>query len=692
MTTPPKTRLERAHDWVEAAYAALAATGDFVPRQAQKDLSRNVATALLQGHPLVAEAPTGTGKTIAYLVGALALTESSSVSGQEPILVSTATKALQSQLFLNDLPRLTRAGLLGLDEVAIAKGKSNYVCLRTAEETAALLERARLDPELFVPDVSLDLDYDELAPMLDAFEAGTWDGDFDTWEGRRPKSVFPIAVNSDTCSAKKCPRYSQCAYFSAKARIAGKRIIVANHDLILRDLLLAQQEQASLPAANYFVVFDEAHHLPDKAISVGSTEADLAALQRALPKLAGLQKLLKTGPEVRGIAERLGLKEEVFDRTAVTLALREVVGMLSVMDVDEDSGQKRFAKGQVPQPLMDALIALTEGPLAALCSNLAALVGALKDASLPASAQDKASEAMRRALDVKRLGDEVLVCVFRLQAERTAKWMFRRDGALSLHTAPLEGSDVLDRLLWQNSRTRGVVMVSATLRDIGGFSRFKRRAGLPETTAFEVLPYTFAYKESRLVVASMRATPKPAERKHFLEELRGKLPEKINPREGTLVLFPSWSMTREFAPLLKARFGEQRVKAQGEHPVRTLVNRHKSDVDAGYGSVLVGVATLSEGLDLPGDYCTHVVIVALPFAVPSDPVEQELSDILGPKYFSERSLPDATVRLTQMVGRLLRRESDRGRVTVFDRRLASTSYGKQMLNSLPPFEKVIEPA
>ena len=170
-----------------------------------------------------------------------------------------------------------------------------------------------------------------------------------------------------------------------------------------------------------------------------------------------------------------------------------------------------------------------------------------------------------------------------------------------------------------------------------------------------------------------------------------KLPAAINPREGTLIIFPSWAMLREFGPKLKARFGERKVRVQGEATVKMLVREHCSDIDRGEGAILAGVATLAEGLDLPGKYCTHVVIVSLPFAVPTDPVEQELSDQLGNKYFGERALPDAMVRLTQMVGRLLRRESDRGRVTIFDRRLATTSYGRQMLNALPPFQKVIEP-
>lgn len=214
---------------------------------------------------------------------------------------------------------------------------------------------------------------------------------------------------------------------------------------------------------------------------------------------------------------------------------------------------------------------------------------------------------------------------------------------------------------------------------------------MPVKATYEVLPYIFPYEESEIVVPAMAATPKMAERRAYLLELQSKLPRAIKPKEATLVLVPSRAMLREIAPMLKSRLGEECVLVQGDLSIKALLDKHKRRVASGLPSVLVGMATMAEGLDLPGKLCEHVVILALPFAVPTEPVEQELAEILGPKYFGERSLPDAMTRLLQMVGRLLRRETDRGRITVFDRRLVSTSYGKKMLMALPPFKKVIEP-
>lgn len=692
--TSTTSLMDKAMAWVDSAYAALSRQSGFIVRDQQVQLSKSVARSFIDNAPLVAEAPTGTGKTVAYLIGVLACGEATESKAREPVVVSTATKALQQQLLENDLPKLAKAGLIDLNNVSIAKGKGNYLCLKQAQEVAVLLERGNVDPELFLTEAHEQLDADQVETMVQAFTDSYWDGDFDNYEGSRPRNIRPIAVSSDTCNRKKCQHYNDCAYFKARARMSDSKILIVNHDLLLLDLWLTQQDiEPTLPVANYRIVFDEAHHLPEKAIKVGSTEAQLSLLQRALPKLSGVQKILKTHSGLQRLAASKGIKETDFDRTKCGNALRELVDILGMLDVDPDSGQKRFVKGEIPRPITDAISRL-QRPLEELLQSLSKLSELMREAqaSVGAEVVEKAGELLRRALEVKVPGDAALEAFTALlTATRTAKWFFRKEGTLSLHTAPLEGADVLTPLLWRNPRASGVVMVSATLRDLGGFRRFSSRAGLPATTRFEALAYTFPYGKSQLVVAGMNATPKQAERRQFLPELAVKLPNAIKGTEGTLVLFPSWTMLREFAPKLKERFGGEVVKVQGEQTVKMLVRDHCRAIDNGEGSILAGVATLSEGLDLPGKYCTHVVIVSLPFAVPSDPVEQELSDILGSRYFSERSLPDAMVRLTQMVGRLLRRETDIGRVTLFDRRLASTSYGRQMLANLPPFDKVIEP-
>jgi ATP-dependent DNA helicase DinG len=685
-------RITRANAWVDLAYGKLASTSNFVVRQQQIDMSYAVANAFITRVPLGAEAPTGTGKTLAYLIGAIAAAESLEQAVKVPVVVSTATKALQQQIMTKDFPTLVTAGILSDSAVTLAKGKSNYICLNRAEEYSMLLEQEGTPEGIAFDEVVSTQSSEQVADMVMAFSDNRWNGDFDTYTGPRPKSVIPIAVSTETCIKKKCTHFSNCSYYKARGLLSSAKVIIANHDIVLMDLLFVfNKMEPTLPVSNYYIVFDEAHHLPDKAIKVGATEASLNMLQLLLPSVKGIQQLLKTTSALQEIVStRWEADLEILN---VQQPLKSLMQLLASVPVDTDSNQFRFRKGEVPKPILVEVENL-KAPLRLMHAMLESIIGAIRDKheTLSASTLEKASEITRRAVALAIPAKAALDNFAQLVSKsHTAKWLYRKDRIVSLHTSPLEGADVLLPLLWQSQRALGVVMTSATLKDVGGFSRFAQKVGSPSPTRYMALPYTFPYGKSQLIVAAMHATPKPVERQMFIKELTLKLPRAIDSSEGTLILFPSWALLREFTPLLKTKFGEMKVRVQGVHPIKMLLQAHCHAIDKGEGSILMGVATLAEGLDLPGNYCTHVIVVTLPFAVPNDPVEQEIAETLGSRYFSERSLPDAMTRLIQMVGRLLRRESDKGRVTVFDRRLAATSYGRQMMANLPPFEKIVEP-
>jgi len=690
----PVTPKDKALAWIAYAYTRLESQSGLSARPAQHRLSRLVCAALLARKPLAAEAPTGTGKTLAYLLGALAAQE---VSGT-PVVVSTATKALQQQLVSTDLPRLVALGVIDPKVVALAKGRSNYICLREAHGAVHSLIQMGMDGEGYADDRVTQMEPSEVSPMISAFDSGKWNGDFDLYEGVRPRSVIPIAVSSDTCIRNKCEHFRDCAYFKARKELTGARLVVANHDLVLADLaVVADGGDGTFPVERYNVIFDEAHHLPEKAIAVGSADTNLVSLNVTLPKLTGAVKILESFELVKNaVARNLRLSPEVMDPTELRARLRLLLSALNALDVREDTEILRFPKGTLPPDVQKELKAVID-EAARLHRDSVQIANFLRDGlsqavDLPPGpvTQTKLHELSKRILEVKRHLGELLKFDGLLQSgNRLAVWMVRDNKVIRLNAAPLEGADVLRPLLWAQERAAGVVMVSATLRDLGGFERFTKRAGLPPSAYCEAMPYTFDYGKSQLVVADMSATPKYGERQEFVKELKAKLPRAIRPNEGTLLLFPSWAMLKDFTPMLQAQLGD-RLRVQGEQPVRVLVREHCEAIDRGEGAVLAGVATLAEGLDLPGKYCMHVAIMALPFAVPADPVEEELAELLGNQYFAKRSLPDAMTRLTQMVGRLLRRESDEGRVTIFDRRLASTGYGREMMRALPPFNKVIE--
>lgn len=684
---------EKAKLFIDQAYAALEKQPDFRAREGQRMLSGLVCVSLLTGKPMAAEAPTGTGKTLAYLIGMLAARQVA--PSTDPMVVATATKALQAQLMQSDLPKLEAAGCARMDQFALAKGKGNYLCIRDAKELqrsgVSVLEDAGSEDEL--PDPTAEINVDEVSAMVNEFTTGAWDGDFDNFMGDKPRSLIRIQVKGETCTSKKCEFHDSCAYMKARAKMGGATAIIANHDLVLADLQMhADDQDAFFPAAKYMLVVDEAHNFPLKAISVGQREVEVVDALNRVFRLRTIVSILSRHAELAVLLKRPETAPERFEAKALILAFQGLLVALEDIAVDDQTGQLRFSKGIVPKPLLDAALAVA-AEFPAVSGAIASVLTGISE--LPAISQPAVRksllEATHLALSAGKALKQTFQCISAFTGpQRYVRWVSKADERVSIHTSPISGADVLKPLLWDSPRATPA-FVSATLRDLDGFGSFQRGCGMPANSHFEVLPYIFPYGESQLVVPAMRATPKQAERVAYLAELRQKLPTAILPKEATLVLVPSRVMLREVGPMLKSRFGEEAVLVQNDMAIKPLLAKHKRRVAQGLPSILVGMATMAEGLDLPGKLCEHVVVLALPFAVPTDPVEQELAEVMGSRYFGERSLPDAMTRLLQMVGRLLRRESDRGRITVFDRRLASTSYGRRMLAALPPFKKVIEP-
>jgi ATP-dependent DNA helicase DinG len=681
---------EAEHAYIEHAYRQLAALPGFVSRPEQLALSHALADAWLANVPLAAQAPTGTGKTVAYLVAGLAVRRNRDAMGLPlPLVVATATKALQAQLLATDVGWLARAGLLETSTVALAKGKSNYLCVRDAHDVSTAARQAAVDPEVYISDDDEEfVDAALAAELLAAFNEGRWDGDFDTFPGAKPKSARMFAVNGETCTGRKCPHFAQCAYYRARSLVERADVVVTNQDLLLSNLALQAAGTEPLLKGAYLLLVDEAHHLPQKAIAVGARELALTRLTHELSRIA---------PAMRGLLAdealaRLFASRRV-DETALAAALRTLETELAEIGVDADSGAHRFRRGALPETLIAALTTVYTGALR-LFGELQGIFSELKTLgtdAMFAKSRTRIGETFRRlAPVVAELEASVRACSALAGPSASVKWSSRNGTAWFLHYSPLEGAQVLEPLLWENKAIR-TCLVSATLQDTSGFERYRKRVGLPAAGRTHAMPYVLPYERSRLVVAAMRYTPKQGEREKFLAELHEQLPQAIDGSRATLVLFPSWTMLRALAPTLHEHFGTEHVRVQGEMPVKLLVAAHCRDVDAGHGAVLAGVASMSEGMDLPGKYCEHVCVVSLPFAVPTGPLEEEVAELLGSRYFAERSLPDATMRLIQMCGRLVRRETDVGTITVFDRRLAAMQYGRQMLKALPPFTQVIEP-
>lgn len=271
-----------------------------------------------------------------------------------------------------------------------------------------------------------------------------------------------------------------------------------------------------------------------------------------------------------------------------------------------------------------------------------------------------------------------------------ARWLILEEGGgspdIRISASPTDAGGIFRETLW--SRCFAAVITSATLRTLGSFDNFSRRSGLPPETSYSAVAGAFDYARAGVIQVPDIGADGSDSRAHT-EAITATLPECIDWDEGTLVLFSSRRQMELVFEGLPAELQEQ-VLMQGQWSNQEIVRRHRAVIDEGAGSVIFGLASFSEGMDFPGDYCRHVVIAKLPFAVPDDPVYQTLSDWMeqqGSNPFMELMLPDASLRLHQACGRLIRTEQDSGRITILDRRIVSKRYGRQMLDDLPPFRR-----
>ncbi|MDP6190789.1 MAG: helicase C-terminal domain-containing protein, partial [Gammaproteobacteria bacterium] len=241
--------------------------------------------------------------------------------------------------------------------------------------------------------------------------------------------------------------------------------------------------------------------------------------------------------------------------------------------------------------------------------------------------------------------------------------------------------------LWQ--RCFAAVITSATLLAVGRFDQLLMHTGLGENSSMLALASPFDYTASSLNVPKEAVEPGPEER--FVPALIAALPKHLHNEEASLVLFTSRRVMQQVFAGLPSQW-QDIILQQGDSSKQRLLEQHKQRVDAGEGSVVFGLASFAEGIDLPGNYLTHVVITRLPFTVPDRPVPAALAEWVearGGNAFTQLSVPEASVRLIQATGRLLRNEADRGRITVLDKRLISKRYGKQLLQALPPYQQCL---
>lgn len=652
-------------------------------------------------HLCVVEAGTGTGKTLAYALAAVPIAKAC----DKTLVISTATVALQEQIIYRDLPDvLINSGLHF--SISLSKGRRRYICLSKLDQLLSGADAKVLplyiDEHMAAPDAeSLSL-YTDFAQQM---ATGQWAGDRDDWKTVIADDKWArVTTDHAQCTGRRCSHVKQCSFFKARESLTQADVIVANHDLVLADLALGGG--AILPPPEECIyVFDEAHHLPDKVINHFSASFRLAATERWMEQieraLSAMIALPAMDNSIRGELESL-LSQMIAVRRGL-LPLRPVLEEL-LETAQERQGVKslRFADGIVPAALGDHAKSLLAG-FSEVIKQAETIVDSLQEGmdNNELSGNREANEQWLATVSMARFRAESAAALWRSYASDASKekppnarWLALVETGqglfdVELNASPILAANALKSALW--SRCYGAVLTSATLTALGSFDRFSMRAGLNTDASFEVVPSPFRHAEAaELYIPAMDCDAGNAEA--HTAAIIEMLPDLLDADAGSLVLFSSRKQLRAVREGLPKAWLE-RILAQDDLPKHEILTRHRQCLDEGKGSVIFGLASFAEGVDLPGKYCTHVVIAKIPFAVPEDPVEEALAEWISRNKgnpFMDITVPDAAVRLIQASGRLLRNEADTGRITILDRRMVSRHYGRKMLASMPPYQQIIE--
>ena len=623
---------------------------------------------------LVCESGTGTGKTFAYAMPGLVLARSVG----KTLVISSSTVALQEQLAAKDLPFLQSCAPWPFS-FALAKGRGRYVCQVRLTLALEAARQVRLDE---AGDAGGAAEADLLHRLADALDARRWDGDRDQLDEAVPAALWErVTTDRNGCAGRRCPSFDDCAFYRARQRIREADVVVANHDLVLSALDMSPGSVLPDPSECFFV-FDEGHALPHKIVQHYAERHPVRATYGWAAEVPDL---------VQTVVHALRLDASSHPRVQaagadVMRALGAVWQWIAQADGWTD-GVLRLAHGLVPDELAragEALLAAVEGVLDVLGDvRVEALTCA---AQSPALVQQLLAEIGVHWVRGARVADtwRLMQRHDRPGTAPTARWIERAGDDAVVAASPIDAGDRLERALWR--RVSAAIVTSATLTAAGSFRLFLQQSGLDRLPAVRTLrlasPFNYA-EQARIVVPRMRSSPTDAGA--HTDEVVERLPALV--ADGaTLVLFASAQQMLEVYDRLPASIQAQAL-VQGQLSKSAILLRHRQRVDAGRASTIFGLAAFHEGVDLPGAYCTHVVIAKLPFAVPAHPWEQARAEWVqrcGRSPFRELVVPEACVRLAQAVGRLIRSHTDRGTVTILDRRIVTRGYGRELLCSLPP--------
>lgn len=639
----------------------------FEPREGQRQMAAAVAKAIDQGETLLAEAGTGTGKTLAYLIPA--------ILSRQRVLVSTGTKNLQEQIFFKDLPAL-RDSLRVPFTATLMKGRTNYLCLHRWETY-----RDAVEGNTGTSGRLIEVGDHVLLPVIQEWAARTQTGD--RAELRDLPEDLPlwreISADADTCLGTECPRYGDCYLTLMRQRAAASDVVIVNHHLLCADAAVRQSAYGEVIPSCPTLIVDEAHQLEDAATQyfgvafsnfrVDDLVHDAELLLTTAP--LGIERVEHAARALTHISDRARIFFAALSlaRAAITMTDARVRYTSEAM---ADCAEEGLALAAA----FDDLERAFTGPSAAA----AAAATAFADPDGPSSGGgfDEGNEAI--AAIARRAGDlrHDLRLLLRADDESFVYYLELRGLGTFLRASPIDVSRIMREALFDRFRT--VVLTSATLAVDRSFDYIKGRLGVGAAKDLQV-PSEFDYGRQALLYLPRRMPPPKSA--SFAEAVaREAIALLTRSRGRAFVLFTSYRILRTAQPLIEMGIPYP-VLVQGSAPRSTLIEEFRSTANA----VLLATSSFWQGVDVVGDSLSCVVIDKLPFASPGDPVTAARIDAInarGGDAFADYQVPLAILSLQQGLGRLIRHRTDRGVLAVLDSRLVTTGYGRRFLASLPP--------
>ncbi|MDC9507992.1 ATP-dependent DNA helicase DinG [Pseudoalteromonas sp. Angola-4] len=668
---------------------------DYRPRSSQNYLVAEIAKTLAGEYHkkqriCVIEAGTGTGKSLAYCLGALPL----ALAQKKKLVISTATVALQEQLIAKELPFFKKHS--GLDfKFDLVKGRQRYICAHKLHNAVNGDSQTQMEFMPILTSPLSDMETKCLKGLYDAYVNKKWQGDRDSWADTIPDRVWNLIACDKHACQRQMKAHQTCPFQLARNQLMQMDVLVINHSLLLADLDLGGGKILPEPDNTIYVI-DEAHHLAHITRDFSSAAATIKGTIDWLDKLTKFSgKMSKVLVGQKAIGQNFKLCDSINDANKDLKVVRDILDNADFEYSKDDT--YRFEHGEIPKSLHNKAKDISDATLDALrCLNKMhdTLTQDVSDGDIkPYVADPVLAESGHYINRLEQLNKLWYSYANKGEGTPHARWIKRleyknhHDHLLS--DCPIEVGYYLKDKLW--NECAGAVLCSATLSALGSFDHFAYESGLAkeEGVKFIRVPSPFDYPKQatlRIPVSKIEPTDKA-----FSDHIAQTLPEYLNTKKANLVLFASYWQMGHVAKFLRTKGFNLLV--QGEMSREALLKKHTQNIDSGKGSILFGTQSLSEGLDLPGKYLENLIITKIPFAVPTSPIEEAQAEFVqskGGNPFLSITVPDAAKKLVQSCGRLLRKESDEGRITILDRRLITKRYGKAMLDTLPPFKRQID--